>query len=153
MKSVHSFYNSQGWKKTSNQFEDANINEDLRCNSREYVSKCRKRILRYIPDKGLNILDFASGPIQYKEYLKYSKNFDYRHCVDFSKDEIKIAKSKIGKKGKFYCKDFLDIKFKKNYFDCILIIHTIYHIHKDKQKKAINKLLSISLIVSFSNLF
>ena len=156
MKSVHRFYNSKGWKRNSNQFEDANINEDLRFNSREYVSKCRKRILRYIPDKGLNILDFASGPIQYKEYLKYSKNFDYRHCVDFSKDAIKIAKSKIGKKGKFYCKDFLDIKFKKNYFDCILSIHTIYHIHKDKQKKAINKLLSISkddtpVIIIYSN--
>ena len=60
MKSVHSFYNSQGWKIFSNHYEDANINEDLRLNSREYVSKCRKRILRYIPNKGSNILDFAS---------------------------------------------------------------------------------------------
>ena len=111
MKSVHSFYNSQGWKIFSNHYEDANINEDLRLNSREYVSKCRKRILRYIPNKGSNILDFASGPIQYKEYLQYSRKFNYRHCVDFSKDAIKIAKSKIGKKGKFYCKDFLDINF------------------------------------------
>ena len=63
----------------------------------EYVSKCRKRILRYIPQKGLNILDFASGPIQYKEYLLYSKNYKYRHCVDFSKDAIMAAKAKIGK--------------------------------------------------------
>ena len=156
MKSVHSFYNSQGWKIFSNHYEDANINEDLRLNSREYVSKCRKRILRYIPNKGSNILDFASGPIQYKEYLQYSRKFNYRHCVDFSKDAIKIAKSKIGKKGKFYCKDFLDINFKKNYFDCILSIHTIYHIHKNKQKKAIKKLLSISrdntpIIIIYSN--
>lgn len=156
MKSVFNFYNSTGWKKASGQFEDANINEDLRINSREYVSKCRKRILKYLPPKGQNILDFASGPIQYKEYLLYSKNFKYRHCVDFSKEAIMEAKAKIGKRGKFYCGDFLNINFKKNFFDCILSIHTIYHIHKNKQKKAIKKLLSISkkntpVIIIYSN--
>ena len=156
MKSVHKFYNSIGWKKSDNHFKDANISEDLRFYSREYVSNCRKRILKYIPKKGINILDFASGPIQYKEYLSYSKKFNYRHCVDFSKDAIKFAKLKIGNKGKFYCKDFLDIKFKKNYFDCILSLHTIYHIDKIKQKKVIKKLLSISkkntpIIIVYSN--
>lgn len=156
MKSVHRFYNSIGWKKNRKHFIDANISEDLRFYSRDYVSKCRKRLLRYIPKKGKNILDFASGPIQYKEYLSYSKNFNYRHCVDFSRDAIKFAKLKIGKKGKFYCNDFLRIKFKKNYFDCILSLHTIYHIHKSKQKKAIKKLISISktnspIVIVYSN--
>ena len=107
MKSVFKFYTAKGWKKTSGQFEDANINEDLRINARKYVSKCRKRILKYIPRKGQNILDFASGPIQYDEYLLYSKNFKYRHCVDFSKEAIIAAKSKIGKKGNFTVVIFL----------------------------------------------
>lgn len=156
MKSVYKFYNSTGWKKNKKYFIDADISEDLRLNSSEYVSKCRKRILRYIPKKGKNILDFASGPIQYKEYLLYSKNFTYRHCVDFSKDAINFARLKIGKKGKFYCKDFLDIQFRKNYFDCILSLHTIYHIHKSKQKKVIKKLLYISkkktpIVIVYSN--
>ena len=156
MKSVFKFYNSKGWKKTTQHFEDANINEDLRINAREYVSKCRRRILRYIPKKGENILDFASGPIQYKEYLLYSKNFRYRHCVDFSKEAIKAAKIKIGKKGKFYCNDFLNINFKKNFFDCIISIHTIYHINRQKQKQAVKKLLDISkknkpIIIIYSN--
>ena len=66
------------------------------------------------------------------------------------------AKAKIGKRGKFYCGDFLNINLKKNFFDCILSIHTIYHIHKNKQKKAIKKLLSISkkntpVIIIYSN--
>ena len=39
----------------------------------------------FLPEKGKDILDFASGPIQYKEYLTYSKNFKKRHCVDFSR--------------------------------------------------------------------
>ena len=153
---IQKFYTTFGWKKNDNNFEDANLFEDLRLNSREYVSNCRKRLLRYIPKRGLNILDFASGPIQYKEYLAYSKNFKFRHCVDFSKDAIKIAKKKIGRKGKFYCNDFFKIKFKKNSFDCIISLHTIYHIKKAQQKSAIKKLLLISkkdtpIIIVYSN--
>ena len=156
MKSVHEFYNTVGWKKNNKQYKDAKISEDLRFFSREYLSKCRKRILRYIPRKGVNMLDFASGPIQYNEYLSYSKNYNYRHCVDFSKDAIKFAKLKLRQNGKFYCQDFLGIKFKNNYFDCILSIHTIYHIKKQNQKKAILKLLDISkknspIIIIYSN--
>ena len=81
-------------EKRKSVFEDANLFEDLRFNSKEYISKCRKRILKYIPKKGNEILDFASGPIQYNEYLLYSKNFKTRHCVDFSKDAIKNARKK-----------------------------------------------------------
>ncbi len=153
---IYKFYNSSGWKKNKNHFEDANLFEDLRLNSKKYVSDCRKRILKFIPKKGNNILDFASGPIQYNEYLLYSKNFKYRHCVDFSKQAINFAKKKIGKKGKFYCNDFFKIKFKKDYFDCVISLHTIYHIDKNKQKKAIEKILSISkkkapIIIIYSN--
>ena len=143
-------------KRIKKVFEDAKLFEDLRKNSKEYVSKCRKRILRYIPKKGKNILDFASGPIQYPEYIKYSKNFKLRHCVDFSKLAIKVAKKKLGKKGKYYCNDFFKINFKKNYFDCVLSLHTIYHIDKKLQFKAVNKLLNISkkkhpVIIIYSN--
>ena len=154
---IYNFYNSHGWKKNKKVFEDANLFEDLRKNSRFYVSKCRKRLMRYIPKKGDHILDFASGPIQYPEYLEYSKNFKKRHCVDFSNDAIKIAKKKIGiKKGKFYCGDFFKIKFKNNFFDCAISLHTIYHINKNKQKLAINKLINITkpntpIIIVYSN--
>ena len=70
---IQKFYNISGWKENNNNFLDAHLFEDLRFNSREYVSDCRKRLLNHIPKKGLNILDFASGPIQYKEYLNIQK--------------------------------------------------------------------------------
>ncbi len=153
---VYKFYNSEGWQKKDNKFKDANLFEDNRTSSQNYVSECRKRILKYIPKKGENILDFASGPIQYKEYLEYSKNFKYRHCVDFSKKAIEEAKKKLGKKGKYYCKDFLKLKFKKNTFDCILSMHTIYHINKNQQRKVILKMIDIvkknkPIIIVYSN--
>ena len=70
---IYKFYNSSGWKKNKNHFEDANLFEDLRLNSKKYVSDCRKRILKFIPKKGNNILDFASGPIQYRDIFYIRK--------------------------------------------------------------------------------
>ena len=92
---IYKFYNELGWKEKNKVFKDAELFEDLRDGSKSYVSKCRKKLLKYIPKKGNHILDFASGPIQYKEYLEYSKNFKLRHCVDFSKTAIREAKKKI----------------------------------------------------------
>ena len=156
IKYVNKFYNESGWHKKNQSTLDAILFEDLRDCAKKYVSKCRLKLLNHIPKKGTNLLDFASGPIQYPEYLKYSKNFKLRHCVDFSKLAIEIAKKKIGKRGKFYCKDFFKIKFEKDFFDCILSLHTIYHIDKNLQLNAVKKLLNISkknspVIIVYSN--
>ena len=156
IKYVSKFYNSHGWLKKNNDTLDAALFEDLRFISRKYVSDCRNRLKKYLPNKGIHLLDFASGPIQYPEYLGYSKNFKFRHCIDFSKLAIKMAKLKLGKKGKYYCNDFFKIKLKKNYFDCIISLHTIYHIDKKSQAKAINKLIRVSkknapIIIVYSN--
>lgn len=156
MNNVYKFYTTSGWKEKNNITKDAELHEDLRKNSENYVSNCRKRILKHIPNKGQHILDFASGPLQYKEYLEYSKNYKFRHCVDFSKSAIGSAKKKLKKKGKYYCENFFSIKFKKDFFDCILSMHTIYHIKKEKQKNAILKLLKIAkkgtpIIIVYSN--
>jgi ubiquinone/menaquinone biosynthesis C-methylase UbiE len=150
------FYNEFGWKENNKISKDAELFEDLRPVSREYISKCRLRINDHIPKNKKNILDFASGPIQYKEYFKFSKTYKYRHCVDFSKDAINIAKKKLGKHGKYYCDDFFKIKFKKNFFDCIISLHTLYHIKASKQKEAVNKLILIAkkdapIIIVYSN--
>ena len=153
---VYKFYNEVGWTERKKETQDAILFEDLRPCASKYVAYSRKKINKYIKKKGDYILDFASGPIQYKEYLKYSQNFKLRYCVDFSKQAIKNAKKKIGIKGKYYCNDFMNINFKKNYFDSIISLHTIYHIHKNKQAKTIKKLISISkknspIVIVYSN--
>ena len=153
---IYKFYNELGWKEKNKIFKDAELFEDLRDGSKSYISKWRKKLLKHIPKKGNHILDFASGPIQYKEYLEYSKNFRFRHCVDFSKTAIREAKKKLGRRGKYYCNDFLNIKFKENFFDCVISLHTIYHISKNKQKRAIKKLIKVTkknkpIIIVYSN--
>ena len=153
---VFKFYNEGGWTERKKNTKDATLFEDLRPAAKKYVSHCRNKINQFLAKKGHHILDFASGPIQYKEYLKYSKNFRVRHCVDFSKDAIKMAKKKIGSKGKFYCNDFLKIKFKDNFFDSIISLHTLYHIKKKDQAKVVKKLILISkknspIVIVYSN--
>jgi len=153
---VSKFYNTVGWEEEGEITEDAKIFEDLREHAKGYVSKCRLRALRHIPDKGVNILDMASGPIQYKEYLEYSKNFKKRYCVDLSSGALEKAKNRIGDHGVFLHGSFFNIPMEENFFDCAVSLHTIYHIDKDKQEEAIRKLIYVTkpgkpVIIVYSN--
>ena len=49
MKSIKNFYNKEGWKKLYNDTVDAKLFEDLRPVAKNYISKCRLRINKYIP--------------------------------------------------------------------------------------------------------
>ncbi|MDY7015462.1 MAG: class I SAM-dependent methyltransferase [Cyanobacteriota bacterium] len=139
---VSKFYNELGWETEENITEDAKRWEDLREHAREYVSKCRRRVLHHIPETGVNILDMASGPIQYKEYLEYSKNFQKRYCVDLSAKALESAEKKIGDRGVFLHGSIFDIPLEEDFFDCSISLHTIYHIDKDKQEEAVRKLIA-----------
>jgi len=153
---VSKFYNTVGWETEGEITEDAKIWEDLREHAREYVSKCRLRVLRHIPESGENILDMASGPIQYKEYLQYSMNFTKRYCVDLSSTALESAKNKIGDHGVFLHGSFFDLPLEDNFFDCAVSLHTIYHMDKDRQEEAVRKLIRVTkpgkpVIVVYSN--
>lgn len=153
---VSRFYSKIGWETEGETTEDAKRFEDLREYAKEYVSKCRLRVLRHIPDKGENILDMASGPIQYKEYLEYSRNYKKRYCVDLSSKALDDAKRKIGDHGMFLCGSFFDINLEDDFFDCAISLHTIYHIDRDKQEEAVRKLIAVTkpgrpVIIVYSN--
>ncbi len=154
--SVSKFYNSVGWVTEDDTTEDAKRFEDLRKYSQEYAIKTRNLLLRYIPEKGEHIIDMASGPIQYEEYLNYSKNFEKRWCVDLSSEALKMAEKKIGKHGVFLHGSFFGLPFDENFFDCSLSLHTIYHMAKEKQEEAVRKLIHITkpgkpIIIIYSN--
>jgi ubiquinone/menaquinone biosynthesis C-methylase UbiE len=153
---VSKFYNKLGWETDVGITEDARRFEDLRESAKDYLSRCRLRVLRHIPETGENILDMASGPIQYEEYLEYSKNFKKRYCVDLSSTALEDAKKKIGDHGVFLNGSFFDIPLDENFFDCAISLHTIYHIDKDKQEEAVRKLIYVTkpgqpIIVVYSN--
>ena len=153
---VSHFYNNRGWKIRDGITEDAKRFEDLRSVASDYVSRCRLRVLRHIPDTGESIIDMASGPIQYPEYLHYSSGFKKRYCVDLSQDALDMAKDLIGSHGEFLHGSFFDIDLSDNFFDCAISLHTIYHIDKDKQEEAVRKLVRIvkkgkPVVIVYSN--
>lgn len=153
---VSKFYDEVGWETEGGITEDARRWEDLRKHAREYVSRCRLRVLAHIPESGVNILDMGSGPIQYKEYLEYSRNFKKRYCIDLSSEALESAKRKIGDHGEFLFGSFFDIPLEENFFDCAVSLHTIYHIDKNRQEEAVRKLIKITkpgkpVIVVYSN--
>jgi ubiquinone/menaquinone biosynthesis C-methylase UbiE len=154
--SVSKFYNTVGWVTDDDSTEDAKRFEDLREYTQEYAIKTRNLLLDYIPEWGENIIDMASGPIQYPEYVTYSKNFNKRYCVDLSKDALKMAEKKIGDHGVFLHGSFFDLSIEDNFFDCALSLHTIYHMAKEKQEIAVRKLIRITkpnkpIIIIYSN--
>jgi len=154
--SVSEFYNTVGWVTDDNTTEDAKRFEDLRKYAQKYAIKTRNLVFNYIPKQGENIIDMASGPIQYMEYLNYSKNFKKRYCVDLSSDALKMAEEKIGDHGVFLHGSFFDLELHENFFDCALSLHTIYHMAKEKQAIAVRKLVHITksgkpIIIIYSN--
>jgi ubiquinone/menaquinone biosynthesis C-methylase UbiE len=153
---VAQFYSTVGWETDQGVTEDARRWEDLRSNAQRYVTACRLRVLRHIPPGGEAILDMASGPIQYPEYLEYSRNFARRYCVDLSEKALEGAKRKIGSHGVFFHGSFFDMPFESDFFDCSVSLHTIYHIDKDRQEEAVRKLVQVTrrgkpVIIVYSN--
>jgi ubiquinone/menaquinone biosynthesis C-methylase UbiE len=143
-KNISDFYNTVGWELEKEVYEDTKRFEDLRELAQEYNDKCRLRVARHIPAQGDKMLDMASGPIPYQEYLDYSRNFQQRYCVDLSAKALADAKRKIGDRGVFLHGSFFDLELAENLFDCAISLHTIYHMDKEQQEEAIRKLLTVT---------
>ena len=143
--SVRNFYETRGWQANlEGNTEDASLWEDLRPVASEYVSTCRRRVLRHVPSAGSAFLDAASGPIQYPEYLEYSQNFDKRYCVDISSKALEIAKKRLGAHGIYINGDILSLDMPENTFDCTVCMHAIYHIAATEQAAAVHSLLRLT---------
>src|SRR5262249_33244523 len=140
-KSVQDFYERIGWSRGEDDaFIDANKYEDLREVASDYVRRCRLRINDHINPGGRYLLDVASGPIQFPEYLTYSETFDYRICVDLSVAALREARHKLGDLGIYILGDVTNLPFKDGSIDSAISLHTIYHVPRDEQEKAIREL-------------
>ena len=153
---VQKLYSHQLWRVRNGVTEDARLWEDNRQATVEYLAACRRRVQRHLSDEGGNLLDFASGPIQYPEYLEYSQNFSTRTCVDLAEHALLEAKRRLGSKGDYLHGDFLSIPIPAATFDCSISLHTIYHIDAQKQEKAVRKLIDVTkkgrpIVIVYSN--
>lgn len=125
---VREFYDQVGWSQVAEGVYQNARYEDLRPVAREYIHKCHLRILRHIPASGRYLLDAGSGPIQYPEYLEYSKGYQKRVCADISITALKEARARIGEHGMFVVADIARLPFKDAAFDGLVTLHTIHHL-------------------------
>ena len=98
---------------------------------------------RHIQKNGKYILDAASGPIQYEDYLVYSDSYDFRICVDLSLLALKEASRKIGNKGVFIQANITNLPLAENCVDSVVSLHTIYHVPCEEQFNAFRELYRV----------
>jgi SAM-dependent methyltransferase len=139
-KDVQEFYDNIGWDKSDDGFSDASIYEDLRPVAAEYIQRCHQRVKQHLPDSGRYLLDVASGPVQYDDYVAYSAGYERRVCADISLRALVEARRRLGDKGLYVVADIANLPFADNTFDGVVSLHTIYHVPAAEQEKAFNEI-------------
>ena len=140
-KQVREFYDQVGWQTVGEEggqelhYQNARY-EDLRPVAREYIQRCHMRVARHLKPDGRYLLDAGSGPIQYPEYLEYSKGYLYRVCADISITALKEARKRIGERGMYVVADIADLPFKADAFDGVVSLHTIHHLPEQEHMLA-----------------
>jgi SAM-dependent methyltransferase len=137
---VREFYNLVGWQQASDGFYQNASYEDLRPVTHDYIHNCHLRVLRHLNPTGYLLLDAGSGPIQYPEYLDYSKGYQYRVCADISFVALQEARIRIAHQGLFVVCDIANLPFKSNAFDGVVSLHTIHHLPLDEHVQAYQEL-------------
>lgn len=133
---VRDFYDQVGWHEVSEGIYQNARYEDLRPVSRQYIHRCHLRVRRHLLPTGRFLLDAGSGPIQYPEYLEYSKGYQYRVCADISIVALQEARKRTGDHGLFVVCDVANLPFKSGVFDGVVSLHTIHHLPFEEHKRA-----------------
>lgn len=133
---VREFYDQVGWQEISDGLYQNARYEDLRPVSQDYIHRCHLRVSRHLAPTGRYLLDAGSGPIQYPEYLEYSKGYSKRVCMDISAVALNEARGRIGDHGMFVVADIANLPFKEDAFDAVVTLHTIHHLPESEHMHA-----------------
>ncbi len=142
-KQVQAFYDGVGWKRVGECCYQNARYEDLRPVSQEYVHRCHLRVTRHLTPSGKYLLDAGSGPIQYPEYLEYSRGYRYRVCADISHVALEEARERINDHGLFVVSDVAKLPFKKDVFEGVVSLHTFHHLPRDGQMSAYSEIFRV----------
>src|SRR5512143_3812259 len=133
---VREFYDTIGWSQQGDGLYQNARYEDLRPVSREYIHKCHLRVSRHLAPSGRFLLDAGSGPVQWPDYLAYSKDYDYRVCADISITALQQARMRLKKRGLYVVADIANLPFAADAFEGAVSMHTIHHLPLTEHKRA-----------------
>lgn len=120
---------------------------DQREVSSDYFHVTHSRTSKFYVPQGKHFLDIASGPVSVQEYMDLSNGYEYHICIDISVNALLLARDnfrKAGKEGIFICGDITNIPLQDNLCDTVISQHTLYHVPKDEQAKAVNELYRVA---------
>jgi ubiquinone/menaquinone biosynthesis C-methylase UbiE len=140
---VREFYDEIGWQQEDDgNYQNARY-EDLRPVSAEYIHKTRLRVNGALQPTGKFLLDAGSGPVQYEDYLTYSKGYQRRVCLDISIQALRQARERIGGHGLFVVGDLANLPFKPEAFDGVVSMHAIHHLPLEEHPRAFAELFRV----------
>jgi len=142
---VRQFYDEIGWKLVG---EDGDQNaiyqnaryEDLRPVSQRYIHDCHLRVAAHLKPQGRFLLDAGSGPVQYPEYLEYSRGYQRRVCADISITALIEARRRLGDHGYYVVADVANLPFKQDAFEGVVSLHTIHHLQEEEHVQAFQEI-------------
>lgn len=140
---VKAFYEQIGWEEIGEGLYQNARYEDLRPVAREYIRRCHLRLSRHLPAQGRRLLDAGSGPIQYPEYLEYSRGYGQRVCLDLSRRALLEARRRIGTHGRFVVGDIAALPFVGGAFDGLVSLHTLHHLPGSEQPRALAEMVRV----------
>jgi len=140
---VRQFYDEVGWQLVgADVYQNARY-EDLRPVSRQYIHDCHLRVARHLRPQGRYLLDAGSGPVQYPEYLEYSRQYQYRVCADISITALKEARRRLGEHGLYLVADIAHLPLKPQAFEGVVSLHTIHHLPEEDRMSAYAELFRV----------
>jgi SAM-dependent methyltransferase len=140
---VQAFYDSVGWTVVGDGLYQNARYEDLRPVSREYIHRCHLRVGRRLPARGERLLDAGSGPVQYPEYLEYSRGFGRRVCLDISRRALTEARARLGGHGAYVVGDLASLPFRREAFEGVVSLHTLHHLPAAEHGRGLEELYRV----------
>ena len=137
---VRQFYDQVGWQMVGDDIYQNARYEDLRPVAQTYTHDCHLRVARHLKPSGRLLLDAGSGPVQYPEYLEYSRGYEHRVCADISVTALQEARRRLGAHGLYVVTDIANLPFKADVFDGIVSLHTIHHLPESEHLQAFDEL-------------
>jgi SAM-dependent methyltransferase len=134
--STRHYYDEIGWAVDKGTYGEVKTFTDMRGAPWSYTARCIKRVRKHMPRSGRYLLDAASGPIPYPEYMIFHEGFERRICVDLSIAALEEAKRKLGERAIYILGDLTQLPLANGSIDAAISFHTIYHIPADEQHKA-----------------
>lgn len=140
---VRAFYDAVGWSQIGEGLYQNARHEDLRPVARAYIRRCHTRVGRALPSAGRLLLDAGSGPVQYPEYLEYSRGFARRVCLDISRTALREARLRLGSHGACVVGDLAALPFRAGAFEAVVSLHAIHHLPPEGQEGAFRQLARV----------